>query len=133
MTRRFTIRIGSQTAVAELLDDVSPRTCQRLAAAMPLTSRVNHAKVAGREFFCFVPFHEELESPVVAQSRGNIGYYPLRQTLCVFYEDMPGAGQVTPVARVVENLDGIVAEGLEAWRRQGAAISFEGLTDDALR
>jgi len=133
MTRRFTIRIGSRTAVAELLDDVSPRTCRQLAAAMPLTSRVNHAKVAGRELFCFVPFQEELESPVVAQRAGNIGYYPLRQTICVFYEDMPGAGEVTPLARVVENLDGIVAAGLDAWQRQGATISFEGLTDDDVR
>ncbi|WP_432826513.1 cyclophilin-like fold protein [Dactylosporangium sp. CA-092794] len=130
MTRRFTIRIGSQTAVAELLDDVSPRTCGRLADALPLTSRVNHAKVAGEEFFCFVPFHEELESPVVAQQSGNIGYYPLRQTLCVFYADMPGAGQVTPVARVVDNLEGIIAEGRAAWLRQGGTIHFSGLTDE---
>ncbi|MFY1634882.1 cyclophilin-like fold protein [Solwaraspora sp. WMMB335] len=131
MTRRFTIRIGAETAVAELLDDESPRTCRRLAEAMPLVSQVNHAKVAGAEFFCYVPFHEELESPVVAQTCGNIGYYPLRQTLCVFYEDMPGAGQVTPVARIVQNIEGIISEGRRAWQRQGGVISFDGLTGEA--
>lgn len=127
-TRRFTISIGTQRAVAELLDETSPHTCGLLWDSFPLRSVVNHAKIAGAEFFCFVPIRAELESPVVAQECGNIGYYPLRQTLCVFYEDMPGAGQVTPVARVVENLRGIIDEGRNAWRRQGGPIVFEGLT-----
>lgn len=124
MNPRIEMALGDAVAEVELYQDKCSRTVEAFMSLLPFGSTVNHAKVAGAEFFCFVPMVEELESPVVKQATGNLGYYPLRQTLCVFYEDMPGAGQVTPLGRIVTNLDAVIREGLKAWQQQGAEVRF---------
>jgi hypothetical protein len=125
VSRTFTIRLGREVATAILLEDRAPETCAAFWAALPLQATINHAKHAGPEFFFIVPLMLDMESPVVAQEAGNLGYYPLRQTVCVFYGDTPGVGAVTPFAKIVTNLEGIAREGRRSWDKQGERVVVE--------
>ncbi len=42
---------------------------------------------------------------------GDIGYYPGRQTICIFYGDTQPFGYVSVFARIVERLDDLRATG----------------------
>jgi hypothetical protein len=125
------LTFGDEVIVAALSDSDAPRTTEAFWQLLPLESRVSHAKVAGPELMFTTPLHEEIEAPIKEQSNGNICYYPLRQTVCVFYGDLPGAGYVTPLATVVENLEGLARAGAAAWQEQGASVLIERVEEAA--
>ena len=54
---------------------------------MPCESFSVHAKFAGEELIVMVPFFSEPENEIFAVEPGDIGYYPGRQTICIFYGD----------------------------------------------
>ena len=68
--------------------------------------------IGNYEFIEFgkAPFaeHENGKTDVVA---GDIGYYPGRQTLCLFYGETQPFGEVSYVARVRSNLEGLARCG----------------------
>ncbi len=104
MARRFTIKVGERSAVAELLDD-APTVAGRFWDALPCSSFAIHAKFAGGEMIVMLPFYADPEHEVLDVRRGDIGYFPDMQTLCLFYGDVTPFGYVSVFARVVEGLD----------------------------
>ncbi len=58
-----------------------------------------------------VPFYAEPENEILDVSPGDIGYYPGRQTICIFYGDTQPFGYVSVFARIVEQLDNLKATG----------------------
>ena len=72
-----------------------------------LDSTMVHAKFAGDETIVMVPFFAEQENGKTDVVAGDIGYYPGRQTLCLFYGRTTPFGEVSYVARVRSNLDGL--------------------------
>src|SRR5436309_7436530 len=97
----FELLINGQRIRAELLDREAPGICRAFRACLPLETFVVHAKFAGDELIAMVPFFSDLENQVASVAPGDIGYYPTRQTLCLFYgETMPFAS-VSLFARVV--------------------------------
>jgi hypothetical protein len=122
--RKIEIKVGEQTAVAELMEDKAPKTCAALWDLLPFRGTLIHAKMAGGEFFFKVPAFLELENPTKKQEAGNIAYWNVGQSICVFYESLPGVGHVNTFARITENLTGIQEEGRKGWKKQGAPIEF---------
>lgn len=88
------LSIGGYAVRATLLDVDAPRICSAFIDKLPLDSFAVHAKFAGEELIAMVPFYEEPENEVPSVSPGDIGYYPTRQTLCLFY------GEIIPFAKV---------------------------------
>ena len=86
---------------ADLLEDDAPRICGYIRSVLPLDSTMVHAKFAGEETIVMVPFFAEQEN----------GYYPGRQTLCLFYGETKPFGEVSYVARVRSNLEGLARCG----------------------
>lgn len=111
MPKRFAINIGGTRAIAELLEEEAPVISQRMWEMLPLESFSVHAKFAGQEMIVMVPFYAEPENEILDVSPGDIGYYPGRQTICIFYGDTQPFGYVSVFARIVERLDDLKATG----------------------
>lgn len=121
MTRRFEIRVGEDAARAELLDDDAPDICNAFYAALPVQGFCVHAKFAGEELILMLPFFVGPQNEILDVAPGDIGYYPGRQTACLFYGDTEPFGHVSVFARVTENL--------EAFRDWGRAALADGSID----
>ncbi|HWE14069.1 MAG TPA: DUF3830 family protein [Solirubrobacteraceae bacterium] len=67
------------TCIAELLDDVAPRTCQAVWDALPLRSQVYHGKYARNEIYSLTPSFAArepgLENPTITPARGDVMYF----------------------------------------------------------
>jgi ethanolamine utilization protein EutM len=96
---------------AELLVDDAPRVCGYIRSILPFESTMVHAKFAGEETIVMVPFFAEQENGKTDVVAGDIGYYPGRQTLCLFYGETQPFGEVSYVARVRSNLEGLARCG----------------------
>jgi hypothetical protein len=97
----FELRVGERVIRAELLEEQAPRICRAFQDCLPLESFATHAKFAGDELIVMVPFLAESENEVGSVAPGDIGYYPSRQTLCLFYGDITPFASVALFARVV--------------------------------
>lgn len=114
MGGQFELRVGSRAIRCELLEEQAPRICRAFKRSLPLDSFAVHAKFAGDELIVMVPFVAEAENEVGSVAPGDIGYYPSRQTLCLFYGDITPFASVTLFARVVpEDLAAARATGRE--------------------
>ena len=124
MAREIEIQVGGQTAIAELMEDVAPKTCEAVWNVLPCKGTLVHAKIAGGEFFFKVPAFIDLENPTKQQQAGNVAYWDAGQSVCLFYEALPGVGHVNTFARITQNLEGIAREGKKGWEQQGAPIEM---------
>jgi hypothetical protein len=111
MAKRFVINVGGTQVVAELLEGEAPAISQFMWQHLPLESFSVHAKFAGRELIVMVPFYAEPENEILDVRPGDIGYYPGRQTICIFYGDTQPFGFVSVFARIVDGLDDLQAAG----------------------
>ena len=105
MGRSFEILSGNQRVVAQLLDREAPNVARAFTDHLPCESFSVHAKFAGEELIVMVPFFSEPENEIFAVEPGDIGYYPGRQTICIFYGDTEPFGHVSVFAKVTEGLD----------------------------
>jgi hypothetical protein len=96
---------GNQTVRASLLEREAPGICRALAAHLPCESFAVHAKFAGEELIVMVPFFAEPEHEIFDVKPGDVGYYPGRQTICIFYGATEPFGEVSVFARITEGLD----------------------------
>lgn len=87
MVRRIEIALERRgvRAVAEMLDDEAPKTCQAVWDALPVTAGTYHAKWANNEIFVLVPPFAETEP-----GRENATVFPIPGDLCYFFIP-PGA------------------------------------------
>jgi hypothetical protein len=95
----------------ELLEDEAPGICAALRSRLPLDGTMVHAKFAGEETIVMVPFFAEQENPKLDVVAGDVGYYPGRQTICLFYGETRPFGEVSSFARVRSNLEGLARCG----------------------
>lgn len=109
MPKRFVINIGGTQAIAELLEQEAPVIASHMWDSLPIDSFSTHAKFAGRELIVMVPFYAEPENEILNVQPGDIGYYPGRQTICIFYGDTMPFGKVSLFARIVGRLDDLHA------------------------
>lgn len=105
MGRRFAIQVGEALAVAELLDNDAPNICRAFWDSLPVNGFTMNAKFAGQELIVMLPFFAEPENEILDVVAGDIGYYPGRQTACIFYGETMPFGKVSVYAKVVEGLD----------------------------
>jgi len=112
----LSLRIGEYTCRLQLLRDRAPRLCEALSAVLPVASHLVHAKFAGDEVYFMVPGTWPAENLVSSVSPGDVGYYPDRQTICIFYGTIVPFGSVGVFARVNEGLEHLRSMGRDLWR-----------------
>ncbi len=112
----LSLHIGEHTCRLELLRDRAPRTCDALSALLPVASHLVPAKFAGDEVYFMVPGTWPAENLVSSVNPGDVGYYPDRQTVCIFYGTIVPFGSVGVFARVSEGLEHLRSMGPDLWR-----------------
>lgn len=120
MARKIEVKIGGRRAVVELLDQEAPVTCNKLWEILPVKSVTSNAKFVGDELIIMVPMMADDENQKKDVGRGDVGYYPMQQTLCFFFGELRPFGFCNIVGKVTEGLDKlkeasikIVEEGVE--------------------
>ncbi len=119
MARAFEIVVGNERVVCDLLEDRAPRVTAAFLRSLPVDSFSVHAKFAGDELILMVPFFADPENEIFWVRPGDVGYYPGRQTICLFYGPTEPFGQVSLFARARE-------EHLPVLRKWGEEILAHG-------
>jgi hypothetical protein len=111
---------------ARLLTEEAPNTVKALEAALPVESRLHHAKICDNEFFCQVPVNiDQKENPVYSEP-GHVGFFNFRQTVCLWYGDMVPLGYSNLFAIVdSEDLPKLAEVGAKLWDCQGGIVKLE--------
>lgn len=156
MTRAMEVTLTQRgvSCVAELLEDLAPRTCQAVWEALPQEGNAYHAKYASNEVFTLVaPLVSEpigLENPTLTPITGDLLYFffppgqiarpDIRELaygsgmvdLALFYgrDNLLFSPNMGPVpgnrfATVTENLEAMVEACTSVWR--------EGFVGETLR
>jgi len=99
MPRAFELVVGNERVVCDLLDAEAPRVSESFVRSLPVDSFSVHAKFAGDELIVMVPFFDDPENEIFWVKPGDVGYYPGRQTICIFYGPTEPFGQVSVFAR----------------------------------
>jgi hypothetical protein len=123
----FRLVCEGEIVEADLLEDDAPRICGYLRSILPMDGTMVHAKFAGEETIVMVPFFAEQENPKLNVVAGDIGYYPGRQTICLFYGETKPFGEVSYVARVRSNLDGLARCGRRLLEVGHLPVRLEGV------
>ncbi len=116
MGRHFTMNFGGDEVVAELLENEAPNVTRAFAGSLPTKVFTTHAKFAGDELIVMVPFYCNPENEILNVKPGDIGFYPGRQTICIFYGDTKPFGHVSVFARVVKGLGKLKPVGRKVLR-----------------
>ncbi len=124
MARRFTLDVAGETVTAELLESEAPNVTRAFVECLPIQAFAVHAKFAGDELIAMVPFYTDPENEVFDVRPGDIGYYPGRQTICVFYGETEPFGHVSLFARVVDGLGRLPRVGRRVLRKGPARVSL---------
>jgi hypothetical protein len=123
--RGFRIIADDEVIDVELLEDQAPRICGFMRSILPMDGTMVHAKFAGEETIVMVPFFAEQENPKLDVVAGDIGYYPGRQTICLFYGQTKPFGEVSYFARVLSNLEGLARLGRRTLETGHVAVRLE--------
>ena len=119
------LRVGNGECTLRLLWDKAPHLCREFEALLPITSFLTHAKFAGDELFFMVPRLWPAENLVSEVRPGDVGYYPDRQTVCIFYGNIVPFGEVGVFARVLERLRHLQSVGPQIWRSGPTPVHLE--------
>ena len=100
METRLNIEIGTDEFKAALTKRLSPKTVEALVEALPIESE---AKKWGAELYFDVPVDMAEENAQEIVSKGDIGYWPTGNALCIFYGKTPiseSETEIRPVSAV---------------------------------
>ena len=121
MTMKTQIRSGTLKAVIELFDDRAPRTTQRLLGLLPITVPLCHAQFAGHELMFMIPAVIEPEFFKPSIEPGDVLYYPIQQTICLFFGE-----HIVPFGQGPFNTIGKIAAGRADLEQLADLIANEG-------
>jgi hypothetical protein len=127
---------GEDVAVIEIWENLVPELAQKIRAALPFTSYLQHGKLTGDLLLMqtkiladweniFYP--EDLAAQAAAagtEIRGAVSYYGPRQQISIMYgNDIPPEPlPVSGIGRVVEGADQLELIGLRTWLEPGAQV-----------
>jgi len=122
---RLKITIGNEIVTAELLDKEAPNVCKAIKEHLPLQGKLNHAKICNNEVFFQAPFFIDEKDNFKLPEPGDIGFWNVRQTICIWYDDMKPLGPTICFAKIIDNFKGFQKEAAKIWDKQGQLIKFE--------
>ena len=130
--KKLKITIGDVEVKARLLLEKAPNTIKILESSQKdLVGKLNHAKICDNEVFFQSPvFIDGKENPVYPVA-GDIGYWTVRQTICIWYGEMEPLGPTNLFAQIeLEDLPKFATEGKKVWNQQGTLIKFEFIEEE---
>jgi len=107
---RLTYLTNGESAVAEMLDDEAPETCQLVWDLLPLTQNVIHGMYSGAEVFVLL----ETSSPAPVENRTQL---PLPGELLYFHD---ASGNVTSGRKAASEICIVYGRGVTLRGPEGA-------------
>jgi hypothetical protein len=110
MGRETEISVGDRRATIELFDDLAPQTVEQIMKLLPIHVPLCHAKFAGDELMFMIPLVTEAECSKENLEEGDVLYYPIQQTLCLFFSEniQPfGSGPFNTIGRITDGLENL--------------------------
>jgi hypothetical protein len=128
--KRIRVVVGDQEGVAELFEDLAPKTAKAVWNALPLDGTLNHANFSGEEvsFPCYGLMWEK-ENQSYETKPGDLGYFVQGPAICLYYGDLSVISPGNVFARVVENLKGIQKMARRVWKEAGLPMRLERMED----
>ena len=83
---RIKIELEGAVFAASFTDEFSPQTVEKIVEALPIESEV---MTWGDEIYFDIPVDMGEENAKELVSKGDIGYWPAGNTLCIFYGKTP--------------------------------------------
>ena len=83
---KLKIELEGEVFAAVLTKEFSPQTVEKIVDALPIESEV---MTWGDEIYFDVPVEMAEENAKEVVSKGDIGYWPAGNTLCIFYGKTP--------------------------------------------
>ena len=83
---KIKIDIEGEVFEALLTGEFAPKTVAKIVAALPIESEV---MTWGDEVYFDIPVDMEEENAKETVSKGDLGYWPAGNTLCIFYGKTP--------------------------------------------
>ena len=108
MSKYAEIKLGNRRATIEFLEDQAPKSVEKIWELLPLEIPLCHAKFAGDELMFMIPLVMDAEAAKDKLECGDIVYYPIQQTLCLFFSDSIrqfGSGPINIVARITDGFE----------------------------
>ena len=128
--KKVLIEIGKEKAIAKLYD-TSPKFAQAIWDILPTEGPASHAKTSGGEIMWPIPLYTAgiipPEGKPTILKNGHIGYWSMRGTICIFYDELTPfmvEKPSLPVGEVIENLEGLQREGRKLWEYQGKTVKM---------
>jgi hypothetical protein len=115
------IRSGKLKALIELFEDRAPKTTQKILGLLPITVPLCHAKFAGDELMFMIPAVIEPEFFKPSIEPGDVLYYPIQQTICLFFGD-----HIVPFGQGPFNTIGWIAAGNADLKQLADLIARKG-------
>jgi hypothetical protein len=115
------IHSGKLKATIELFEDRVPQTVQKIRPLLPITVPLCHAKFAGDELMFMIPAVIETENFKSSIETGDVLYYPIQQTICLFFGD-----HIVPFGQGPFNAIGRIADGRADLKQLAETIVRQG-------
>jgi hypothetical protein len=125
--RQIIVTLGAVEGIAELFDDLAPKTCAAVRAALPMTGTINHANFSGEEVsFPTLGLMWEREHQLLECQPGDLGYFVQGPALCIYYGALRVISPGNVFGRITVNLPQIQEVARRSWKEPGIRISMRG-------
>lgn len=121
MAKNAHLKIGDRKATLELFDDLALQTTDGILRLLPLDVPMCHAKFAGDEVMFMIPAVFEAEYLKDSLEMGDVLYYPIQQTICLFFGD-----DIVPFSSGPFPFIGKIAQGFNELHEAAEQIHKEG-------
>jgi len=119
------IFIGKEVVRARMLKEKTPNICRIIKEQCPIQGRLCHSKICDNEIFFQVPFFIDYEENSLLPNSGDIGFWNVKQEICIWYDNMVPLGRISIFAKVISNFEGLRKEGKRTWVKQGVRIRLD--------
>jgi hypothetical protein len=123
--RQIIVTLGAVEGIAVLFDDLAPKTCAAVRAALPMTGTINHANFSGEEVsFPTSGLMWEREHQLIDCQPGDLGYFVQGPAICIYYGALRVISPGNVFGRITGNLPRIQEVARRSWKEPGIPISM---------
>ncbi|HET6237886.1 MAG TPA: DUF3830 family protein [Acetobacteraceae bacterium] len=124
-SRQIIVTLGGLEAVANLFDDLAPKTSAAVWNALPLSETINHANFSGEEVsFPTFGLMWEREHQLYDNEPGDLGYFVQGPAICIYYGALRVISPGNVFGRIATNLPRIQEIARRSWKEPGIRIEL---------
>lgn len=123
--RQIIVTLGGVEGVADMFDDLAPKTCAAIWQALPVSETVNHANFSGEEIsFPTFALMWEREHQLYDNQPGDLGYFVQGPAICLDHGALRVISPGNVFGRIVTNLAAIQDIARRSWKEQGIRMAL---------